>query len=154
MMRAPITDEQARPLAALLAALHPGWDIPGIRAALHKARHKAPADELAIAAIRCAMRADLKSPALIAEDGPHWHGTEAARDTRFERCPVDGHRSYPAWNCGACRADRYGLADDDAPAVSPITHLTPEQAATNARGARAVIAALNANRTTTTEEKS
>ena len=148
-MMPPITDDQARPLAALLAALHPGWDIPGIRAALHKARHKAPAHELAIAAIRCAMRADLETPALIAEDGPHWHGTEAAKDTRFERCPVDGHRSYPAWNCGACRSE----ALEAEPAEAPITALTPEQHAANARGARAVRAALNANRTTTTEEK-
>src|SRR5665647_3952771 len=92
------TDAIARPLAALMAGLHPGpylWDIPGCAAAIHKARRAqplTPLDQLAHAAIDLAKRADLRTPALLADDGPWWH-TGRTPDTRVEpaRCPIHEH---------------------------------------------------------------
>ncbi len=142
MMHGEITDDQARALATFVASLHPGWDVPGVRAAISRARHRAPADEIGLAAIRFAMRADLTTPGLFPDDGPHWHtpGTTTATDIRFTRCPVIGHGSYAAWNCGACKADR--LAADDSPADT-LRAPSADQLETNARGARTVRAALN-----------
>ena len=34
-----MSDAITRPLAALMAGLHPKWDIPGCAAAIHKARN-------------------------------------------------------------------------------------------------------------------
>src|SRR6478736_9853747 len=64
MMTGAITDDQARALAQLVALLagDKRWDIAGIRPALSKARHRAPAHELAIAAIRCAVSPDARTP--------------------------------------------------------------------------------------------
>jgi hypothetical protein len=100
-----ITDDQARALAQLVAALRPDWGVAGVRAALHTARHRGTAHELAVAAIRCT-QGDARTPVVIAQDGPHWHtaGTTPA-DHRFDRCTEPGHKSFPAWNCSACRAE-------------------------------------------------
>lgn len=118
-MHARIIDEHARPLAALMAALHPGWDIPGCRAALWNAKDRADVYELAHAAIELARRTDLRSPAVLAEDGPHWgkHQTPTGNEHRIARCDVIGHGSYPAHNCGACRAE--DLEADEPPTPPP-----------------------------------
>ena len=136
-MHAQITSAQARALATLVATLRPDWTIPGVAAAISKARHRAPAAELAHAAIRLATRTDLRTPAVLAEDGPHWHpGPDERRDEhRFTRCPQPGHQSYPAWHCGACRADQ--IATDE---PRPVER--PTDPHTYRRGAQAARAAL------------
>lgn len=109
-----INSAQAKALAALMAALHPGWDIPGCAAAIHRARHRGTPAELAHAAIRLAERADLRTPMLLAEDGSHWRpppGT-ASDPIHFDRCPEIGHTSFPKWNCSACAADKKARTDD------------------------------------------
>lgn len=134
-----ITDDQARALAAFVYTLRPtrDWDIPGIRAAISNARHRAPAPELAQAIIRLSERVDLRTPAVLREDGPHWPASTPTRDDhRYARCPEPGHTSYAAWNCGACAADRIGT---DGPSDPPTSHVDPDVAA---RGAAAVRAAL------------
>lgn len=100
-----ITDDQARALAQLVAALRPGWDVAGVRSALSAARHKGTAHELAIAAIRCT-QSDARTPAVIGMDGPHWHTPGTVSSARPEKCAQPGHESYYAWNCGACRSEQ------------------------------------------------
>src|SRR5665647_1532450 len=130
-----MTDAITRPLAALMAALHPGFDIPGCAAAIHKARHLAPPDQLAHAAIDLAKRADLRTPALLADPtGPWWH-TGRTPDARVEpaRCTVPGHEHEFAHACRACIGDdRAGVDVADMPGISA------DQAARNEAGAAAV----------------
>ena len=127
MMTGAITDDQARALAQLVALLSGDkrWDVAGVRSALSKARHRAPAHELAIAAIRCAVSPQAKTPAVIGMDGPHWSTPSAPGvEYRFARCPVIGHTSYAAHNCAACRSERIG-ADEPAPAPPTRVGLDP-----------------------------
>jgi len=134
-----MTDAITRPLAVLMAALHPGWDVPGCAAAIHKARHLAPPDQLAHAAIDLATRADLRTPALLAEDGPWWH-TGRTPDTRVEpaRCPIHEHEL--AHCCRACVGDRMAAMAYD---IGTALGISPEQAARNEAGAASVRAALS-----------
>jgi len=136
-----MTDAITRPLAALMAALHNErsafeWQPPGCAAALHRARHLAPVDQLAHAAIDLATRADLRTPALLAEDGPWWH-TGRTPDVRLEpaRCTVPGHEHELAHNCRACIGDRMAAMAPDGDAALTIS---PEQHARNEAGAAAV----------------
>lgn len=136
MMTGTITDDQARALAQLVALLSGDkrWDIAGVRAALSKARHKATAPELAIAAIRCATNPDAKTPAVIGMDGPHWVAMPFAggRETRTAKCPTHGIAVRLVDGlCTGCVADTKAADDnrDDTLAIDP------DQAATNARGA-------------------
>ena len=124
-----MTDAITRPLAALMAALHPGWDAPGCAAAIHKARHLAPPDQLAHAAIDLAMRADLRTP-----------------DTRVEpaRCTVPGHEHELAHACRACVGDRMA---EMAPDGDDTLTLSTAQAEINELGAARVLAALSPNGT-------
>lgn len=101
-----ITDDQARALAQLVALLsgNKRWDVAGTRSAIHAARHRGTAHELAHAAIRCT-QGDARTPAVIALDGPHWHAEPTTTSARATKCPIPGHESYYAWNCGACRSE-------------------------------------------------
>ena len=125
------------------------WDVPGIRAEVHKAKHLAPPDQLAHAVITWATsRLDLRAPIGLAEDGPWWNA-EDTPDTRVvpAKCAVIGHESYLARNCGACRAEQIA-ADDAQP--TPTTTPDPERAAIAARGAQQVRQALATARQETT----
>lgn len=140
-----MTDAITRPLAQLMAELHPGpylWEVPGCAAAIHKARHLAPPDQVAHAAIDLAKRADLRTPALLAEDGPWWH-TGRTPDTRVEpaRCKV--HEYEMAHNCRACVGDDHAVVD-----VADPPGISEDQAARNIAGATAVRAALSPKGTT------
>jgi len=137
-----MTDAVTRPLAALMAALHPGWDLPGCAAAIHKARHLAPVDQLAHAAIDLAKRADLRTPALLADPtGPWWH-TGRTPDVRVEpaRCTVPGHEHEFAHCCRACVGDRMAAM---APDGDDTLTLSATQDEINKLGAARVLAALS-----------
>jgi hypothetical protein len=145
----PITDTQAQALAQFAATLRPGtptaprWDPPGIRAAIHAAKRRAPAGELAIALIRLAGRDDLRTPALLAEDGPHWVALPFAETHAPQRrkCPTHGIAVRVTDGlCTGCVADRKAADDnrDDTLAIDP------DRAETNARGARTVLRAIEA----------
>ena len=142
-----MTDAITRPLAALMAGLHPGphlWEIPGCAAAIHRARHLAPPDQLAHAAIDLAKRADLRTPALLAEVGPWWH-TGRTPDTRVEpaRCPIHEHEL--AHSCRACVGDRMAAM---APDGDDTLTLSAAQDEINKLGAARVLAALSPKGTT------
>ncbi len=131
-----MSDAITRPMAQLMAALHPGWDIPGCATAIHKARHLAPLDQLAHAVITYAMRGDIRTPALLAEDGPHWH-TGRTPDARVApvRCAVHEHEL--ASSCRVCAVERYD------PTTAPTLALSETQLDTNVRGAALVRTALS-----------
>ena len=97
-------------LAAAAAALRPEWPIKSLCTFLARDHaHRSYAD-VAIALTAIAVDPKTKTPKRMNELGPWWAAAAAAfgdraNDTRYERCPVDGHRSYPAGNCGACRSE-------------------------------------------------
>src|SRR5690606_7256457 len=88
--------------------LRPGWDAPGVLKALSDARTRGTAWQLAHAALHAAEAQTNRTPAIIAMTGDHWTRGRALGESNgihYDRCPIDGHTSYPANNCGACRAD-------------------------------------------------
>jgi hypothetical protein len=98
----PITQSQGQALTALIGQLRKDWDLAGIRAAIRKAALiGAPAD-VAVAACRCAANPDMRTPALIAEPGPHWLGTSAGSRQAPTMCPT--HPAHKAGGCPACIA--------------------------------------------------
>ena len=119
-MTAEISQAQAQALAGFLAALRPGWDAPGIVAALCKARHRADVAEVAIAAIRAAVDPSNRTPAVIALDGAHWREPQPATVRHeplqpprpAEQCPQ--HPGRHRDSCGLCRVEHYG------PTVEPL----------------------------------
>jgi len=140
MMRT-ITSTQAQHLAQFVAALRPGWDVPGIRAAIRAAKDRAPADDLALALIRLTRRTDLRTPAILAQDGPHWLAPdlEQVRDARRAKCAahhVDTRVSDGL--CPFCLADRKA-GDGDQDTRRP---LDPERSDIYRRGARRARAAI------------
>lgn len=144
-MMTNIDRDTAHALAALVHHLRSDWDTAGILKALSDSRDRANAWQLAHAALYAAEIRTNRTPAVIALSGAHWTRGNAAGeagDIRAPRCKVEGHTSYLAANCGACRSER--LASETPPEVHIVT-LSPEQSETNARGARIVRAALAAN---------
>lgn len=126
MMHGAITDDQARTLAAHVHTLRPDWDVPGIRAAINKARHVADAHDLGAALIRYARREDIKTPGLFHDDGPHWRAsTDAAPRVTVTKC-ADHGQAIPCPSCAAW--EKAG----DGPQVATTLGITPEQAARNA----------------------
>ena len=81
-------DDWALALARFVHCLRTDWDVPGIRAAIHAARHVDRRESVAIALIELARRDDLRTPALLPEPGAHWQTgrTPGARVTA-RRCP-------------------------------------------------------------------
>jgi hypothetical protein len=142
-------DDWAAPLAALVAALRhitgaPEWDVPGIRAAIHRARNIAPPHQLAHAAIDFAiMRPDLTTPVMLEQDGPWWHtgATPGARVVQ-ERCSKVGHEHELARCCRLCASEaKAGPGVTEVPAG--VLAVSEAQAAINARGRAMVAAALH-----------
>ena len=74
----------ADPLAVILAALRPDWQMPGIMAALadQKLRDKPPAAVI-VAAVRAAANSKVRTPAVIAMDGEHWQEPAAPLPTQI-----------------------------------------------------------------------
>lgn len=134
-------DDWALALARFTNCLRPDWDVPGIRAAIHQARSLAVREDIAVALIELTKRDDLRTPALLREDGPHWH-TGRTPDTRVEpvRCPRHEHEI--AASCRACPVEDFD------PTGAPTLAIHPDQAARNAAGAARVLAALEQARTT------
>lgn len=97
-----MTREEAADLARFIERLRrrlPGdtWHKPGIEDALGRARDRADAPDLAMAAIRAACEPTNRTPAVIGMDGPHWR--EASRPPRPEQ--VDSHD-----RCSVCSLHR------------------------------------------------
>lgn len=122
-----ISRDQARALAALVATLRDDWDTPGILQALSDARARGDAYRIAHAALYAAETPGIRTPAVIALAGPHWtRGRDLGTGDgdHYARCPEPGHSSYPATNCGACRADQIAATQprDTRPPTDPTTY--------------------------------
>lgn len=104
-----LSHTQAKALAAFVNALRPDWDKPGIEDALGRARRRADAPTLAIAAIRAATSAKNRTPAVIGMDGEHWRTPVPARVPHYAPKPseeCDRHPGQYADACSGCAADR------------------------------------------------
>src|SRR5690349_20656220 len=96
MMR--MTKVEAQALAAFVARVRPDWQQPGIMAAIEKAVPLGSAAAIGGALCRLAENLELRTPALLAEPGPHWSGTTVATRQPPVKCP-----EHPGEKAGACR---------------------------------------------------
>lgn len=119
------TPEHAKQLTALVCALRPDWDRPGVADAIWKARDKGSAIDVCVAAIKACVLSN-RTPAVIPLGGNHWRegGT-----TQVRRPGTADKASH----CDAC-----GIVHT---ALSPCS--PPEQRA-HGRGAQAAREALEA----------
>ena len=110
----PEPDEIQR-IAAAMNALRPDWNPRSLVTFLREKHGTRSYRDLAIAGVAVATDPKTKTPYLLNEHGPWWSAAQTVRGgpalepIRFERCPIDGHTSYRADNCGACKADRVAV---------------------------------------------
>jgi len=102
MMPNGLSRSQGEALTALLHQLRRDWGLPGIAATLRKTATLGTAADITVAAVRCAANPQMRTPALIAEPGPHWQGTDTGQRMAPIMC-VD-HPQNPARNCLECVA--------------------------------------------------
>lgn len=132
-----LTESQGRALAALVAEMRPEWGVAGVWAALGKARSRGTGWAVAHAALYCAADPAVRTPALIAEAGPHWtRGVDAPSPANVARCPMPGHSSFPAHACGSCRSEQLA-ADDELAAALLEQRQAGAPSEVHARGANA-----------------
>ena len=93
----PLSQSQGQALTALLHTIRRDWGLAGITAALKKASPLGSAAEVAVAACRCAANPDMRTPALIADPGPHWLGLAAGSRLAPVMCVA-----HPARKAGGC----------------------------------------------------
>ena len=98
----PMTASQGQALTALLHQLRKDWGTAGIAAAIRKASLTASAADVAVAACRCAADPGMRTPGLIPEPGPHWHGTPAG--SRMAPVMCSEHPERKAGGCVDCLA--------------------------------------------------
>jgi len=92
-----LSQSQGQALTALLHTIRKDWGLAGITAALKKASPLGSAAEVAVAACRCAANPDMRTPALIADPGPHWLGLAAGSRLAPQMCVT-----HPEQKAGAC----------------------------------------------------
>lgn len=80
-----MTKSQGTILARLIAELRPEWEFHGIMTALGKAAGKGNAFDITLAAVYATADPAAKTPAFIAERGPHWDAISAGprEDTAY-----------------------------------------------------------------------
>jgi len=100
----PLSQSQGQALTALLHTIRRDWGLAGITAALKKASLLGSAAEVAVAACRCAANPDMRTPALIADPGPHWQGLAAGSRLAPQMCAT--HPEQKAGGCPDCWAER------------------------------------------------
>ncbi len=105
------TNDEIQRVAAAMNALHPDWNIRSLVTYLERNHAGRPFRDLVVAAVVVATDARTKTPKLLEQHGAWWvaakaaQGAAAADPVHYERCPVIGHTSYAAHNCGACAKD-------------------------------------------------
>jgi len=103
-----ITQEQARMLAQLTAALRPGWDAAGIFKAIEANATRADGLTVAIAVLAMAQNPVAKTPGVLTHAGQHWQrarlgGVEAAQPASAVKSPdCPQHPGTPDWQCKPC----------------------------------------------------
>jgi hypothetical protein len=97
-------------IAALVVQACPKWDRLTVRVVLQSHAHEVDGNDLAIAALRCAVDPKMPGPKAIGWRGPHWHGLGTTPPNAAPRpicsiCRKPEHRCY---------SERKGIDDDHA----------------------------------------
>jgi hypothetical protein len=97
-------------LAQAANAHRPDWPVKSLCTWLMADHAHRPLRDVAVALAWIATDPGTKTPKRMNEAGPWWTAVRATSSDsheplRFPRCSIDGHTSYRADNCGACRAD-------------------------------------------------
>ena len=95
-----LSQSQGQALTALLHTLRRDWGLAGITAALKKASLLGSAADVAVAACRVAANEGMRTPALIADPGPHWLGLAAGSRLAPQMCVT--HPEQKAGSCAEC----------------------------------------------------
>lgn len=133
----PSKNDIAR-LAAMTNLLRPDWPISSLITWLTNDHAHRTYQDLAVALAWIATDPDTKTPKRMNESGPWWQAvTVAVNATQRmsnsgpprpeDACPIDGHGSFLAHNCGACRGEQLGKPREPEPPDE-------EQAAINREG--------------------
>jgi hypothetical protein len=130
----PITRPEAIALAELVAIVRPQWSTRGIitKGLAPLAKHPAPLEVIAWAALRAAGNRDVNTPAVIPLNGPHWDLADRPRTPRLTpelECPR--HVGQWAGNCPPCVSERIARADGETP-VAAEEHVSARDRARNA----------------------
>ena len=107
-----ITKAQSQALAAFISRVRDDWDHAGIVAAIERAATLGTPAEIGTALCRLAGNHELRTPALLASPGTHWHETSVAArvwpvmcehhpDVRASRCDYDGPCAATVTTAGA-----------------------------------------------------
>lgn len=127
-----INADQAGALAALVAALRPEWDLPGIRKALWEARTRGTPWDVAHAALYAAQDPKNRTPAVIPMVGTHWVASKPLGEAgaiRYPRCEEPGHQSFAAYNCSACRSEQLERTGEPVHQAPRTPRVPPERIA-------------------------
>jgi hypothetical protein len=106
------TPKDLERIAAAMHALRPDWPEKSLVTFLTNHHSHRPWRDLAVAATAVATDTRTRTPNLLNEHGSWWVAAHTATGTTGEpslfdeRCPLPGHSSYPADNCGACRSEQ------------------------------------------------
>lgn len=100
-------------VAAAMHALRPDWRTDSLLTFLEKHHSDRPFRHLAVAACAIAVDPKTTTPLLLNSQGHWWASAATATKTvslsvlgpQHPRCEKDGHETYLAHNCAACRAD-------------------------------------------------
>ena len=105
----PLSQQQARYLAELVATIRPEWQVAGLMASLAKCRNERPVN-VALALLRMADDAGVRNPgALPNPDGPHWSerkGDPMPHQPARKEHECRAHPGEHADRCRACASDR------------------------------------------------
>lgn len=125
-------------LAGAAHALRPDWPVSSLCTWLLKDHAARAFQDVAVALAYVAADPGTKTPKRMNELGPWWGATSSGRASQplhYDRCPIDGHTSYPANNCGYCRAEQIEATPGEVKA-------DPEATERNRAGRELVRAAL------------
>lgn len=130
----PLSRPQGDALVALVCAMRPDWEAPGVVTGIRAATGKGAALDVIRASIEAAALTTNRTPAVIGMAGPHWStrtsGHMPASPT--ERCPIEFHTGL-AHNCPQCRAEQIAVDVDNGEAKR-----TPVQDVASAEYVRAL----------------
>ncbi|WP_138443536.1 hypothetical protein [Sinomonas susongensis] len=104
MMQEKFGQIDAIDAAKIIARHRPGWDPPGIVAALAKVRYDLDIAQALTAALRAAADPAATTPAALAWD-KYRAAPVAPTVLTIERCPQHGSRLTSLGHCPACRSE-------------------------------------------------
>lgn len=127
-----LTRTEIERLAQSANALRPDWTVRSLCTWLLADHAHRPLRDVAVALAWIATDPGTKLPKRMNEAGPWWiavraTGADGQEPLRFPRCPIDGHGSYRADNCGACKADRLAVEGEPVHQAPRTPRVPPER---------------------------